>query len=57
MIDYGQQEEKLLDNSNIELEVTKLDDHYKIFNSNCHTIEKEISNLRDVYGREKIMKM
>jgi len=57
MIDYGQQEEKLLDATNIESEVMKLDDNFKIFNSNCDLIEKEIKSFRDIYGKEKIMKM
>jgi hypothetical protein len=57
MIDYGQQEEKLLDDTNIESEVMKLDDNFKIFNCNCDLIEKEIKNFRDIYGKEKIMKM
>lgn len=57
MIDYGQQEEKLLDDTNIESEVMKLDDNFNIFNCNCDLIEKEIKNFRDIYGKEKIMKM
>jgi hypothetical protein len=57
MIDDGHQEEKLLDETNIESEFMKLDDNYKIFNCNCDTIEKEISNFKDVYAKEKIMKM
>ena len=57
MINYGQQEEKLLDDTNIESEVMKLDDNFNIFNCNCDLIEKEIKNFRDIYGKEKIMKM
>ena len=57
MIEYGQQEEKLLDDANINSEIMKLDDHFKLFNCDCDTIEKEIINIRDIYGKEKIMKM
>jgi hypothetical protein len=57
MIDYGQHDEKLLDDANINSEITKLDDHFKIFNCDCDTIEKEISKITDIFGKEKIMKM
>jgi len=57
MIEHGQQDEKLLDDANIDSELIKLDNHHKIFNCDCDTMEKDITNITDIYGKEKIVKM
>ncbi len=56
MVDYSKPDDTPL-LGDLDKEFYHLEDLYKLFISNCETIEKEISRFQNIQDKEKIQKL